>query len=295
MADSSAKIAIVTGANSGIGLETAVGLAAAGCHVVMACRSRERAEQARADILSRLPAASLEIRQLDLGDYASVGEFAAGFRADRDRLDLLINNAGVLDYSGRTNDRGHELQLATNHLGHFLLTAELIDMVPDEPASRIVSLSSIAHKRGEIRFDDIHCKETKGGIVAYAQSKLACLLFGDELHRRLARAGRKITSLTAHPGGTDSGLFDDMPRLQYHFMKLFVPFMIHGNEAAAQPSLHAALSPDVKGGEYYGPQGFLDLKGPVGIARRTDYSKDEAVAARLWALSEELVGRSFEI
>lgn len=291
--DLDSKIAIVTGANSGVGFQTMIGLAKAGYRVVMACRTRTKAEAAKDEILHLLPEAELEVMDLDLSSIASVRAFAAAFLERHDHLNVLVNNAGVLDYSGRKNDAGIELQLATNHLGHFLLASLVIDVMPDASSSRIVSLSSIAHKQGKIAFDDINCERQTDKGFAYAQSKLACLVFSSELQRHLDRAGRKVLSVCAHPGGTDSGLFDDMSRLQYYALKLVAPLITHSNEDAAQPSLHAALAPEVRGGDYFGPQGFMDLKGPVGHAARTPYSEDEQVAARLWQVSEELIGENF--
>ncbi len=207
----------------------------------------------------------------------------------------MVNNAGILDYSGRKNDAGVELQFATNHLGHFLLTSLLLDVMPDQASSRIVSLSSIAHKQGAISFEDINCEQAKNKGFAYAQSKLACLMFSDELHRRLLKSGRKIKALCVHPGGSDSGLFDDMSRFQYYLLKVLAPLITHSNESAAKPSLYASLSADVQGGEYFGPTGFNELKGKLGVAQRTDYSKDTIVSAKLWDVSEKLVGEKFEI
>lgn len=290
---SSQRIAIVTGANSGVGFQTAVGLAREGLKVIMACRNLSKGETARIELTQLVPDAAVEVMELDLSDFESVRRFAAAFLEAHDRLNILVNNAGVLDYSGRKNKDGMELQLATNHLGHFLLTSLLIHVMPDESASRIVSLSSIAHKDGTIAFDDLNCENQEDKGFAYAQSKLACLMFSDELQRRLAGAGRKTISVCAHPGGTDSGLFDDMPRVIYYTFKLLKPFILHSNEKAAMPSLHAALSPDVRGGEYYGPKGFKEFKGPVGHATRTTYSQDADVAAKLWTVSEELSGGPF--
>jgi len=289
------RIAIVTGANSGVGLQTTIGLAEKGFMVVMACRNLAKAELARNQIVRALPGAQLDVMQLDLGDFASVRKFAAAFLEKHERLNVLVNNAGVLDYSGRKNQAGLELQLATNHLGHFLLTSLLIKAMPDEADSRIVSLSSIAHKQGKIAFDDINCEHQQESTFAYAQSKLACLMFSSELNRRLEGAGRKILSVCAHPGGTDSGLFNDAPRLMYYGFLLVKPFITHSNEQAAKPSLHAALSKDVRGGDYFGPQGFKEMKGPVGRANRTQYSQDEEVAARLWRLSEEMTEGAFSL
>ncbi len=289
------KVAIVTGANSGVGYETTIGLARAGLRVVLACRSLDKARVAMKMAQERVPAAVLEVAELDLSRFPSVRAFAQSFRKQHDRLDILVNNAGVLDYSGRRNDDGIELQFATNHLGHFLLTSLLFDLLPDRPDSRVVSLSSLAHKKGEIAFEDLNCDNPPAKDFAYAQSKLACLMFAIELDRRLKRAGRSLISVAAHPGGTDSGLFDDMSRVVYYTFKLLKPFILHSNESAARSPLHAALSPDVKGGGYYGPQGFMDLKGPPGRASRTEYSEQEDVASRLWSVSEDLVGSAFPI
>ena len=285
------KIAIVTGANSGIGFDTAAGMANAGYHVVMACRSEAKAEKAMASILKRLPTASLDIILIDLGDFASVHAFANDFRARYKQLDILINNAGILLNSAQTNADGIELQFATNHLGHFLLTALLIDLIPDDAASRIVALSSIAHKSARIDFADLTCG--RDGLKAYGQSKLACLLFADELDRRLRAAGCRIKALAVHPGGSDSGLFDEMSRLQYYTFKALSPIIAHSNTEAAKPSLHAALSVELDGGDYFGPTGLMELRGPVGSAKRDPVTGDKDIARRLWTVSEELTGQVF--
>lgn len=287
------RTAIVTGANSGVGFETTLGLARAGVAVVLACRNLQKARVARDEIQGLVPAADLTVMELDLSDLSSVRSFASSFRSRFEALNLLVNNAGVLDYSGRSNGAGIELQLATNHLGHFLLTSLLIGKMPDEATSRVVSLSSVAHKSARIVFEDINCERHDRGTFAYGQSKLACLIFSSELQRRLVAADREILSVCAHPGGTDSGLFDDASRLLYYAFKIVSPLITHSNGDAAKPSLHAALSPTVRGGDYYGPQGFRELKGPVGHASRTPHSEDTEVAERLWIVSEELVGERF--
>ncbi len=288
------KIAIVTGANNGIGFETAIGMAEAGYHTVLACRSESKGTAAMAEMQSRVRNGEFTLLPLDLSDFDSLRNFASIFREEFDHLDVLINNAGVLDYSGRKAANGYELQLMTNHLGHMLLTSLLLDLMPDTTDSRIVSLSSVAHKGAKIYFDDIQC-ENQQGVAAYGQSKLACLLFGDELDRRLQAAGRKVLSLTVHPGGSDSGLFDDMSRVQYYIMKALAPLIIHDNASAARPALHAALSPEVKGGDYYGPQGFQELRGKVGPAIRDAAAQDPGAAARLWEVSEELISEPFKL
>ncbi len=287
------KIAIVTGANNGIGFETTVGMVEAGYHVIMACRSQEKAEAAKVDVTKRVPSASLDILLLDLSDLRSVRGFAEAFRARYPKLDVLINNAGILLYSAQTNGDGVELQFATNHLGHFLLTSLLIDLIPDAPVSRIVSLSSIAHKSASIHFEDLSCGGDGG--TAYGQSKLACLLFGDELDRRLKAEGKVMKALSVHPGGSDSGLFNDMDEGQREAMKSQIAQLLHSNEEAAKPSLYAALSADVAGGDYYGPTGPEEMSGEVGAAERNPICGDLDVAQRLWRLSEDLTGQTFSI
>ena len=287
------RIALVTGANNGIGFETTLALANHGFKVVMACRNLEKANKAKADILQKSPKADLDILQLDLSDLGSVRTFAKNFKNKYATLDVLINNAGILVYSGKKNKAGIELQFATNHLGHFLLTNLLLDMIPDNHASRIVALSSLAHKNATIHFDDLNCEKTKDKDAAYGQSKLANLMFADELNRRLKKTNKNIVALSVHPGGSDSGLFDEMSRLKYYTFKILSPFILNSTTSAAKPSLFAALSSEVKGGEYLGPQGFNEFKGKVGFAKRSDYSKREDIAEQLWKLSEEMTDQSF--
>lgn len=290
------KVAIVTGANGGVGLEVTKGLAIEGYHVVMACRNTSKGDQAKAQILAELPSAVLEVMAIDLSDASSITAFAQEFKETYQHLDLLINNAGVLFNTPKRNSDGLEMQFATNHLGHFLLTSLLIDQMPDRPSSRVVSLSSIAHKKSEIYFDDLNCESQTKWDAPYAQSKLACLIFADELHRRLQQAGKAIQSVSAHPGGTDSGLFEHMsPVLMAVLRYTFVPLFLHSTEKAAKPILMAALDSDVEGGEYYGPTGLFEMKGLPGTAKRSSYSQREDVARRLWTLSEELIGAPFTI
>lgn len=228
-----------------------------------------------------------------MSDLESVRTFAKNFKNKYAQLDVLINNAGVLIYSGKKNKAGVELQFATNHLGHFLLTGLLLEQMPDSSDSRIVALSSLAHKEAKIHFDDLNCETTDDNGAAYGQSKLANLMFADELNRRLKKANKKIVALAVHPGGSDSGLFDEMSKITYYTFKILSPFILHSNASAAKPSLFAALSPGVKGGEYFGPQGFREFRGRVGIAKRSDYSKREDIATRLWQLSEKMTDQSF--
>ncbi len=290
------RVAIVTGANSGVGYEVTKGLAKNGIHVVMACRNLEKASNAKERILLDLPSAKLEVIAVDLSDFESIKTFAKEFKANFQHLDLLMNNAGVLFNKPRKNNANIEMQFATNHLGHFLLTSLLLELMPDSKNSRVVSLSSIAHKNAEIFFDDINCESQTKWDTPYAQSKLACLIFADELQRRLEAAGKKIISVAAHPGGTDSGLFEQMPPFLMSILRYtFVPIFLHSTESAARPILKAALDSDVNGGDYYGPTGLFEMKGRPGIAKRTQYSQREDVAARLWKISEEFIGSTFKV
>ncbi len=282
------RIAVVTGANAGLGKETAIGLARAGLTVVMACRSRERGEAARADILARLPGADLEVMALDLASLASVRAFAAAFREAHPRLDLLINNAGIMMPPPARSEDGFEIQMAANHFGHFLLTALLIGQMPDSPQSRVVSLASVAHKRGRIRPDTL---ATAGD---YRQSKLACLMFAFELDRRLARAGRNILSVAAHPGVSLTPLVRHMNPLLIALLRYTIaPVLFHSAARGAEATLLAALGSEVEGGQYLGPQGFMEMRGRPGPARVAPQARDEAMARRLWEASEALTGAAF--
>jgi len=286
------RIAIVTGANNGIGFETTLSLAQHGFKVIMACRSLSKADKARGEILQKVPDADLDILQLDLSKLESVKAFASAFKQHYSQLDVLINNAGVLIYTGKKNEAGIELQFATNHLGHFLLTNQLLELMPDDSASRIVALSSLAHQNAKIHFDNLDCNG-ENADAAYGQSKLANLMFADELNRRLKKSGKKIVALAVHPGGSDSGLFDEMSKVMYYTFKVLSPFILHSNASAAKPSILAALSPDIKGGEYFGPTGFMEFKGKVGVAKRSEYSKREDIAVKLWQLSERMTNQPF--
>ena len=259
--DKDKKVAIVTGANSGVGFEVTKGLMKKGYHVVMACRSLEKANSAKEQIIADLSSSDLEVLTIDLSDFESIKSFAKEFKSRFQTLDILVNNAGVLFNKPKINKDNIETQFATNHLGHFLLTSLLIELMPDSNKSRIVSLSSLAHKKSEIFFDDLNCDSQTKWDTAYAQSKLACLMFADELDRKLKTAGKNIISVSAHPGGTDSGLFQQMsPIIMTILRYTFVPIFLHSAENAAKPILTAALDNNVKGGEYFGPTGLREMK-----------------------------------
>lgn len=284
------RIAVVTGANVGLGYETALALAQKDLTVIMACRDLEKGARARDQILQQAPGAELDLMQLDLSALKSVREFSDSFLKKYDRLDLLINNAGVMMPPFSLTEDGFELQLATNYLGHFLLTGLLLDTVLKTSESRVVTLSSIAHKNGKIRFDDLQSRQKYSSIGAYGQSKLACLMFAYELQRRLEKNGGATISVAAHPGVSNTNLSRHYPKWTKILEPLFVPFFTHSPKNAAEPTLYAALGEDVRGGDYFGPDGWNEMKGRATKVDSTALSKDPEVARRLWAVSEELTG-----
>jgi NAD(P)-dependent dehydrogenase (short-subunit alcohol dehydrogenase family) len=296
------KLAIVTGANSGIGFHTARHLAIAGCEVVMACRSVEKGEQARQQILRRAAAASipppnLEVRQLDLADLDSVRAFAHRFLATGRALDLLILNAGVMALPQRTPTRqGFEMQFGTNHLGHFALAALLLPALLRQDGSRVVVVSSIAHKRGRLHLDDLNSERRYQPREAYAQSKLANLMFGLELDRRLKRTGARTISVIAHPcvaatSIVSNGMGDS---LQGRITNVLFPLVAQSDDRGSWPTLYAATSPDAQAGHYYGPDGWMEIKGTPVEVKPMPHARDEAVAQRLWQLSEDLTGIRYD-
>lgn len=293
--DQTGRVAVVTGANSGIGFKAAHHLAAKGATVVMACRNLEKARIARA----RLPAdANVRIVELDLGSQASVKKAAGEILAEYPRLDLLLNNAGIMWLEeGRTED-GFERQFGINHLGHFTLTGLLLPALRDVPGSRIVTVSSIAHRAGRIHFDNIHLDGQYGRQRAYAQAKLANLMFAVELDRRLQRAGAQTRSLACHPGIASTnlagpGLVEETPLGIGRVVRWLWPLMTQSAEKGAWPTLYAATSEHAQGGHYYGPANLKEAVGPPREARPRRYAMDSDKGQRLWELSEHLTGQHF--
>lgn len=284
------RVAIVTGANVGLGYETALGLLKKEVKVILACRNAERAEQAKKNLLEEVPKADVAIILVDLSSLDSVRAFANTFLKQYDRLDLLINNAGVMMPPYTETEDGFELQMGANYLGHFLLTGLLLPTILKTAHSRVVSLASIAHRRGVINFDDLQSKKKYSAISAYAQSKLACLMYGYELQRRLEAQGHKQTiSTIAHPGVSVTNLGRHMPKWVHLIAPIFSRLFTHEPAKGALPTLWAALGA-ADGGDYYGPTGWREMKGPPGKVGSTKLSKDKAVAKRLWEVSEELTG-----
>ncbi|MEM9035398.1 MAG: oxidoreductase [Actinomycetota bacterium] len=285
------RTAIITGANTGLGFHNAKDLAAKGAKVVMACRSEQRAEDAMTRIRADVPDADLELLRIDLSSLDSVRSAVATYREQHDSLDLLINNAGVMMTPYERTVDGFELQMAANYWGHFLLTMSLIDLLPDEATARVVTLSSLAHAQGakKIRFDDIHWEQKYSRQGAYQQTKLACLMFALELDRRLQAAGKRVVSAASHPGVSETELGRALPKPLVLAVRYTVgPFISHDPDVASLPTLLAAIGPDVRGGDYYGPTGFQEFKGDPGPAKIHSCARDEAAAARLWDLSVEL-------
>ena len=290
LGDQSGRIAIVTGSNSGIGFETARVLAGKGATVVMACRNLEKANPKAEEIRAAHPGADVEVMQLDLSDLDSVQRFADAFRAKHSRLDLLINNAGIMVPPYGKTAQGFETQFGVNHLGHFALTGSLLDVITNTPGSRIVTVSSIAHYVGKIQFSDLNWEKGYKAQSAYGQSKLANLLFTYELQRRLADAGKDTLAVAAHPGWTETNLQEHAKAAK--FMNRFLaqkPLM------GALPTLYAATEASVNGAEYFGPNGFMEMNGPPKKVKSNKRSHDRNVAERLWNVSEELTGVRFQI
>jgi NAD(P)-dependent dehydrogenase (short-subunit alcohol dehydrogenase family) len=291
---------VVTGANSGLGREAARAFAGRGAQVVLACRSAERADTARASIVASHPQAKVEVMPLDLASLASVRVFGAAFGARHDRLDVLCNNAGVMALPRRETPDGFEMQIGTNHLGHFALTGLLLPILLRTPGSRVVTQSSNMHRIGRIAFDDLQGSTRYGRWGAYGQSKLANLLFAYELQRRLASTGAGTISVACHPGYAATELQFAGARMERSaFMERIFAL---GNRLLAQdaasgalPMVYAATAPDVRGGEYFGPEGVGEMWGSPRRRTSNRRSRDTAVAARLWAASEELTGVRYSI
>jgi len=294
--DQTGRTAIVTGANSGLGLVTARELARKGASVVLACRNTDKGADAAAQITAAVPSAQVSVAKLDLGELASVQAFAQDFRSSHDGLDLLINNAGVMAPPRRQTADGFELQLGTNHLGHFALTGRLIGAMEGREDARVVTLSSNAHKMGKINFDDLQSERSYRRWSAYGQSKLADLMTALELDRRLRAAGSTVKSVAAHPGYAATNLQSAAAPFADRAVMVFTNLvMAQSAEAGARPSLYAATEPGLEGGTYVGPDGIGEFRGHPKVVSPNAAARDEQVAARLWDVSEELTGVSFAL
>jgi len=287
--DQTGKVAIVTGANTGIGYDTALELARKGATVVVASRSPQRGQQAVDRITSGDIDGDAVFMPMDLADLASIRAFAGDFLSRYDRLDMLINNAGVMMPPRSETKDGFELQIGTNHFGHFALTGLLLDRLLSTTGSRVVTVSSAAHRRGKIDFDDLHSRNQYDRMDTYAQSKLANLLFTYELQRRLEATGSSTIAVAAHPGWTAT-------ELQRHvgLFRFLNNFLAQQPWQGALPTLFAAVDPSVKGGEYFGPGGWQEFRGYPKRVGSTAAARSEQDAARLWATSVESTGVGYE-
>ena len=286
--DQSGKTFFITGANTGLGYETALVLAGKGARVLLGCRTRSKAEDAVARIRAAYPGADLAIIDVDLGDLSSV-RAAAEQVAREPQLDGLINNAGIMMPPRQLTKDGFESQLGVNHLGTFALTGLLLPKLEETPGSRIVNTSSNAHKTGSIDFDDVNAEKSYSKLGRYSMSKLANLLHVYELDRRLRERGSSTIAVAVHPGGSDTELARHLPRWSHALFPVFRLFM---NTAAqgAWPTLLGATAPGVEGGQYFGPRGIGEMAGPARQVQGNAASRDPEVARRLWELSAELTG-----
>lgn len=293
MPNLSGKRAIVTGANIGLGYQTVRELARAGAEVVLACRSVERGSAAAARIQKELPGASLHVAQLDLSTLQSVRIFAEQVVAGGS-LDILVNNAGIMALPTRqTTADGFEMQLATNHLGHFALTGLLLPALVASPSPRVVSVSSNAHKRGKMQFDDLQMEHNYTPFGAYSQTKLANLLFARELQRQSTEHGASLVSIAAHPGLSSTAIVRELKGGIAFITNLAFRIVGQDDAAGALPQLYAATAPEATPGGYYGPSGWMEFKGPPAPAFVAPQAQDPAAEKRLWSLSEELTGVTY--
>jgi NAD(P)-dependent dehydrogenase (short-subunit alcohol dehydrogenase family) len=284
--DQTGRVAVVTGANTGLGFETAKALAAKGARVVLAVRNLDKGKEAATAIAATAPGADVTLQQLDLSSLASVRDAAAELQSNHDHIDLLINNAGVMWTPKSTTKDGFELQFGTNHLGHFAFTGLLLDRLLPVTGSRVVTVSSIGHRIiADIHFDDLQWERSYNRVAAYGQAKLANLLFTYELQRRLAHHGTTLAA-AVHPGGSDTELARHLP----NFLAPVFSLISQSAAMGALPTLRAATDPGVLGGQYYGPDGIGGMRGYPEVVESSKQSHDVELQRRLWAVSEELTG-----
>jgi len=293
MPDLSGKTIVVTGGNSGIGYEAALQFARKKATTILACRSLDKANAAAAQISASNPGATVEVMELDLSSLASIRNFADALHKSQRNLDALVNNAGVMALPYRKTVDGFEMQFGTNHLGHFALTGLLLDALLAADGARVVNVSSGAHRMGRIRFDDLQWERSYYKWFAYGQSKLANLLFTFELQRRADKAGAKLLAVGCHPGYAATNLQSAGPRMQgasgmESFWGTMNGMFAQSAAMGALPTLYAATSPEVRGGDYIGPDGIAEMWGHPTKVACSIAAKDPAVAARLWEVSEQL-------
>lgn len=290
------KVIIVTGGNSGLGLEAIKAFSANGAEVIMACRNLEKGEIAKTEILKQFKEAQVVVMQLDLTSLESIKTFTQNFKSHYKQLDVLLNNAGIMTTPYQLTKDGFEGQIGTNHLGHYALTGQLIELIKKTPKSRIVNISSSAHKWGKIDFDNLLFENGKGytPMKAYSTSKLSNLLFTYELQRKFDAAGVHSMALAAHPGISQTNLFRHMEgKLIFKIMQPIMGLMVQKANMGALPGIRASVDIYVKGAEYYGPKDMFESKGyPVKVTSNED-SYNVEYAKKLWDISEKLTGVKF--
>ncbi len=290
--DLSGKTYVITGGNAGIGYEAAKYLGEKGGRIILACRSEDKARVAR-DVLAKETGAKVDYLVLDLSSLTSVKEAAQAVRDNASAIDGLINNAGIMQTPPQKTKDGFEMQLGTNHLGHFLWTGLLLDLV-EAASGRVVTVSSIAHKYGQLHFDDLMLEQDYTATKAYTQSKLANLVFALELDRRLKAHGKNAISIACHPGYSSTQLQSTGPSGVWNFLYKFLnPLMAQPASNGAIPTVLAAAGKEAQRGAYYGPQKMREARGPVSDAEVASKALNEEDARRLWTISEELVGLSY--
>jgi len=297
--DQTGRTVLVTGGNSGLGFHTCRLLAAKGARVLLASRSSQRGDQARTDILQTIPGAQLEVIDLDLADLDSVRHCAATLRNELDRLDILVNNAGVMAIPRQETAQEFERQFGVNHLGHFALTGALLPLLLETTASRIVNVSSMAHRNGRMNFSDLHSTRSYSRFGAYSQSKLANLLFTLELQSRLESKNAATICVSAHPGWAATRLQYAAPnetgsRFELVLMRTLNALLAQSAEQGALPQLYAATSAEVRGGDYIGPDGWMGMRGYPHKLRAKETAYDEEAARELWRVSVNLTAEQFE-
>jgi NAD(P)-dependent dehydrogenase (short-subunit alcohol dehydrogenase family) len=295
--DQSGRVAVITGANSGLGYVTARELARNRARVVLACRDEVRGREAVARLVAEVPDADVELRSLDMASLASIRAFSDAVQGSYPAVDLLVNNAGVMAIPRSETADGFEMQLGTNHLGHFALTGLLLPLMVRQPSSRVVTVSSNAHKAGRLNFDDLMHERSYRRWKVYSDSKLANLLFAFELQRRLTAVDAPLISVAAHPGTAATNLVKPGSAgnmVKQMFMTVGVRVIGQSEDQGTLPQLYAATAPQVQGGEYFGPNGFMENRGHPKRLGSSSASKDLTSTSRLWAMSEELTGVRYE-
>ncbi|MFI8399337.1 oxidoreductase [Streptomyces sp. NPDC085463] len=295
--DQTGRVSVVTGANSGLGLATTRELARRGGRVILAVRDEGRGRRAAEGLAAEGIAPDLlDVRPLDLADLDSVRDFAGRVREDHSRLDVLVNNAGVMAPPRTLSPQGHELQFAVNHLGHFALTGLLLDLLAAGRDPRVVTVSSVNHRRKGLGFEDLDGGRGYAPMAFYDRSKFANAVFGQELHRRLTGSGSPVLAVLAHPGYTATGLQTKASGpAKVLFGYLGNPLLAQRPERGALPQLYAATAPQVRGGEFIGPDGPAELRGAPTRVRISDAAADPETGRRLWELSERLIGVRFPV